>query len=158
PQTSLRSPTTLAAMLFSCGSLLHKRSRKTSPSASPPAAVRATLSWLWKKRENEISRRLRCLAMTEGRSSAADWRTFPSSWAATTFRAFRKCKLPSITPSAKPRGGRCVAKLELFGTASCPYTQEMREWLEWRGCDFVEYDVERDPAARERMRLLVDNV
>jgi glutaredoxin len=47
-----------------------------------------------------------------------------------------------------------VAKFELYGTASCPYTQEMREWLEWRGNDFVEYDVERDPAARERMRVL----
>ncbi len=41
---------------------------------------------------------------------------------------------------------------ELFGTASCPYTQEMREWLEWNGRDFIEHDVERDPAALERMR------
>jgi glutaredoxin len=47
-----------------------------------------------------------------------------------------------------------MAKLELFGTASCPYTQEMREWLEWRGRDFVEYDVERDTVARHRMREL----
>jgi glutaredoxin len=47
-----------------------------------------------------------------------------------------------------------VAKLELFGTAACPYTQEMREWLEYRGRDFVEYDVERDSAARDRMRAL----
>jgi glutaredoxin 3 len=28
----------------------------------------------------------------------------------------------------------------------------MREWLEWRGTEFVEYDVEADAAARERMR------
>ena len=27
----------------------------------------------------------------------------------------------------------------------------MREWLEWRGCDFVEYDVELDRAALARM-------
>jgi glutaredoxin len=27
----------------------------------------------------------------------------------------------------------------------------MREWLEWQGRDFVEYDVERDPVALERM-------
>jgi hypothetical protein len=26
-----------------------------------------------------------------------------------------------------------MAKLELFGTASCPHTREMREWLEWKG-------------------------
>ncbi|HLJ90169.1 MAG TPA: glutaredoxin domain-containing protein [Candidatus Angelobacter sp.] len=42
--------------------------------------------------------------------------------------------------------------VELFGTTSCPYTQEMREWLEWRKVPFVEYDIERDQAARERLR------
>ncbi len=47
-----------------------------------------------------------------------------------------------------------MPKLELFGSASCPHTREMREWLEWRGDDFIEYDVEADPAARERMRAL----
>jgi glutaredoxin len=47
-----------------------------------------------------------------------------------------------------------MAKLELYGTASCPYTQELREWLEWSRRDFVEYDVELDAAARERMRSL----
>jgi glutaredoxin 3 len=40
---------------------------------------------------------------------------------------------------------------ELFGTASCPYTEEMREWLEWQGREFIEYDVEEDGAARGRM-------
>jgi glutaredoxin len=47
-----------------------------------------------------------------------------------------------------------VARYELFGTASCPYTQEMREWLEWKRCDFVEYDVEADSEARHRMSAL----
>jgi len=46
--------------------------------------------------------------------------------------------------------------LELYGTKGCPYTQEMREWLEWKGTEFVEYDVEADSAARERMRSLAD--
>jgi glutaredoxin len=45
-----------------------------------------------------------------------------------------------------------VARLELYGTARCPYTGEMREWLEWKRSDFVEYDVEEDPTARKRMR------
>jgi glutaredoxin len=49
-----------------------------------------------------------------------------------------------------------VAILELYGTKSCQYTQEMREWLEWKGTEFVEYDVEADPLARDRMRSLVD--
>ncbi|HLK64362.1 MAG TPA: Uxx-star family glutaredoxin-like (seleno)protein [Bryobacteraceae bacterium] len=44
--------------------------------------------------------------------------------------------------------------IELFGTASCPHTQEMREWLEFRGREFVEYDVEEDRAALARMRVL----
>jgi glutaredoxin len=48
-----------------------------------------------------------------------------------------------------------VAKLELYGTRSCPYTQEMREWLEFRGTEFIEYDVDADRAARERIRALV---
>lgn len=47
-----------------------------------------------------------------------------------------------------------MGRLELFGAARCPYTQEVREWLEWRRCDFVEYDVEADPVARRRMREL----
>jgi glutaredoxin len=49
-----------------------------------------------------------------------------------------------------------VAILELYGTKSCQYTQEMREWLEWKGTEFVEYDVEADPEARDRMRSLAN--
>ncbi len=49
-----------------------------------------------------------------------------------------------------------MAKFELFGTASCPYTQEMREWLEWKRHDFIEYDVEADNAARDRMLKLAN--
>jgi glutaredoxin len=45
-----------------------------------------------------------------------------------------------------------VARLELYGTAWCPHTGEMRDWLEWKRSEFVEYDVEADPAARTRMR------
>lgn len=47
-----------------------------------------------------------------------------------------------------------MPNLELYGTASCPYTSELREWLEWKGSEFTEYDVEADGHARERMRLL----
>ena len=41
--------------------------------------------------------------------------------------------------------------LELYGAASCPFTTELREQLEWEGREFVEYDVEADPAARARL-------
>jgi glutaredoxin len=44
-----------------------------------------------------------------------------------------------------------VAMFELFGTSSCPYTREMRDWLDWKGLEFVEYDVDADSAARARM-------
>jgi glutaredoxin len=47
-----------------------------------------------------------------------------------------------------------MPKLELYGTAGCPYTREIREWLEWKGKDFAEYDIEADREARERMRAL----
>lgn len=49
-----------------------------------------------------------------------------------------------------------MSRLELFGTASCPYTKEMREWLEWSGKEFDEFDIERDPAALRRMRSLAE--
>lgn len=42
-------------------------------------------------------------------------------------------------------------QVQLYTTAGCPYSEAAREDLEWRGIDFVEYDVERDPKARERM-------
>ncbi len=45
-----------------------------------------------------------------------------------------------------------MARLELYGTSRCPYTEEMRDWLEWKCSEFVEYDVEADPIARGRMR------
>ena len=47
-----------------------------------------------------------------------------------------------------------MAKLELFGTSGCPYTREMREWLEWKHSEFTEYDVGEDRTARERLRIL----
>jgi glutaredoxin len=43
---------------------------------------------------------------------------------------------------------------ELFGTAGCPYTSELRDWLELRRVPFAEFDVEADPEARERMRAV----
>lgn len=45
-----------------------------------------------------------------------------------------------------------MAKLELYGSARCPHTSEMRDWLEWKRSEFVEYDIEADPAARIRIR------
>jgi glutaredoxin 3 len=47
-----------------------------------------------------------------------------------------------------------VAKYELYVTRGCPYCQEMREWLDFRGCDYEEYDVEADAAALNRMLAL----
>jgi glutaredoxin 3 len=45
--------------------------------------------------------------------------------------------------------------LEMYGTARCPHTQEMRDWLEFRRRDFIEYDVEVDAQARHRIRTLI---
>ena len=45
-------------------------------------------------------------------------------------------------------------RTELYGTSSCRFTAEVREDLEWQGRDFVEYDVEADPAALARMLTL----
>jgi glutaredoxin 3 len=51
-----------------------------------------------------------------------------------------------------------MAILELYGSARCPYTQELRESLEWKRRDFREYDVEADPEARARMNALDSTV
>jgi glutaredoxin len=51
-----------------------------------------------------------------------------------------------------------VAKLELFGAARCPYTTEMREWLEFVRREFVEYDVEADTEARSRLSSIAPGV
>ena len=41
--------------------------------------------------------------------------------------------------------------LELYGTKSCPYTAELRASLEWEGKTFVEYDIESDAKAMQRL-------
>ena len=48
-----------------------------------------------------------------------------------------------------------MATFELFGTSTCQYTLELRDWLEIRRAEFREYDVEADPEARNRMREFV---
>ena len=42
-------------------------------------------------------------------------------------------------------------RVELYGTKGCPYTAELREQLLWDGREFVEYDVETDREALQRM-------
>ena len=44
-----------------------------------------------------------------------------------------------------------MPKVELYGTPGCPFTQEMREWLDWPKREFDEYDVEADPVALARL-------
>ncbi len=47
-----------------------------------------------------------------------------------------------------------MPKYELYGARGCPYTDEMREWLDFRGCEYEEFDVEADAAALDRMLAL----
>ena len=44
-----------------------------------------------------------------------------------------------------------MARVELYGSTRCPYTSELREWLEWKGVEFDEYDVDVDDQALTRM-------
>jgi glutaredoxin len=44
-----------------------------------------------------------------------------------------------------------MAKTELYGSGACPFTSEMREWLEWNHREFDEYDVEIDREAFARL-------
>ncbi len=47
-----------------------------------------------------------------------------------------------------------MTKVELFGGGGCQYTVEMRDQLLWDERDFIEYDVETDAVAFERMIAL----
>jgi len=44
--------------------------------------------------------------------------------------------------------------VELYTSSGCPYSAAARDDLEWRGIAVVEYDVEKDAAARARMLQL----
>jgi glutaredoxin 3 len=44
-----------------------------------------------------------------------------------------------------------TSSVELYTAAGCEHSAAAREDLEWRGVDFVEYDVEKDREAYERM-------
>ncbi len=48
--------------------------------------------------------------------------------------------------------------LELYGSIQCPYTSELRDWLEWMRRDFLEYDVDRDAAALARLQGLTGGI
>jgi glutaredoxin len=47
-----------------------------------------------------------------------------------------------------------MARLELYGSSGCPYTEEMRQWLQWNRREFVEYDLETDSDAQLRLRSI----
>lgn len=44
--------------------------------------------------------------------------------------------------------------IELYTAPGCTYSDTALEDLEWRGMDFVEYDVEKDEEVRGRMLAL----
>lgn len=47
-----------------------------------------------------------------------------------------------------------MPQLELYGSSQCPYTQELREWLQWTRRDYREYNVDTDPEAYARMKAM----
>jgi glutaredoxin len=47
-----------------------------------------------------------------------------------------------------------IVTLEIYTTADCPYSSELREHLVWNDIPFVEYDVGADPDARARLVAL----
>jgi glutaredoxin 3 len=51
-----------------------------------------------------------------------------------------------------------MAELELYGSSQCPYTRELREWLEWNRRNFEEYDLDADSEARARVQSLGSDV
>ena len=62
-----------------------------------------------------------------------------------------------LLASAAPRVEETMSRLELYGMTSCPFTDELRQELEWDDREFVEYDVESDAAAFARLAALTGN-
>ena len=52
---------------------------------------------------------------------------------------------PAEAPSAGE--GAQIAPVAMYMTEWCPVCRQARKWLDERGYDFVEHDVERDPRA-----------
>ena len=50
-----------------------------------------------------------------------------------------------------------MSQFELYGSSGCPYTAEMRDWLDWRQVEYVEYDVDAD-TLRQNLRELLDKL
>jgi glutaredoxin-like YruB-family protein len=50
-------------------------------------------------------------------------------------------------PAARPKLAQSV---ELFATSWCPSCRKAREYFQRKGISFVEYDIEKDKAARQR--------
>lgn len=48
--------------------------------------------------------------------------------------------------------------VELYTSAGCPHCAAARDDLEWRGITYVEYDVDQDQEARERLIELTEGV
>ena len=48
-----------------------------------------------------------------------------------------------------------MPEIELYGSDQCPYTRELRDWLDWTRREFKEYNVDRDPEAYARAQALV---
>jgi glutaredoxin 3 len=47
-----------------------------------------------------------------------------------------------------------MPELELYGSSQCPYTQELREWLEWNRREYREYNVDADRDAHVRLEAI----
>ena len=50
--------------------------------------------------------------------------------------------------------GTVSKPVELYTSSGCPYSAAAREDLEWRGIEFVEYDVDQDAQACARLLRL----
>ena len=47
-----------------------------------------------------------------------------------------------------------MPNLELYGSSQCPYTQELREWLDWNRRAYHEYNVDADSDAWARLQAI----
>src|SRR5215211_2069282 len=95
--------------------------------------------------------------------SSASVRTKPIGSNSMLLSPEAKCSGPRISnvhplpraspPNSRPAIGRITSvQVELYTSSGCPYSAAAREDMEWRGMDFVEYDVEHDRCLRTDAR------
>ena len=132
PANSPRSPTTSApTSIFLRQLIAHARPDDVAVAISTSGGSRNIVAALEEARKRGLLTR-RAARLRRRRDRAARPGRLPAGRAVRLHPAHSGSAGVDLSRHARDAGGAAtMPEVELFGTASCPYTREMREWLEW---------------------------